>query len=394
MKILLIHNQYKQAGGEDVAFELEADLLRQKGNDVETLIFSNEQISSFHTKIQFGIQSFYNVVSKKKLIDKINQFEPAVIHIHNLFFTASPSILFAASRNKIPVFITLHNYRLVCSNALLMRDNKVCELCLAKKFPIYGIKYKCYRNSALESALVTGVTGMHKLIRTWNKYVTQYISLTEFSKQKFLSSSLNLGVNQITTLPNYVPDPKIFSQRRMNYFLYVGRLSAEKGINILLHAFSSIHSSQLIIVGDGPEKEAVERHSAVYPNIVFIGKKSREDVLELMSNSNALIFPSVCYEGLPFTILEAFSVGTPVIASNLGAMSTIIEDEVNGLFFRANDAEDLATCLQKFSQLDDNQKYNLQIQARATYENKYNPEAHYEKLMMLYKKALKSKNEA
>jgi glycosyltransferase involved in cell wall biosynthesis len=386
VRILFIHNRYQYEGGEDVAVELETALLQEKGHSVKALLFQNEHIHSLRSKVTSGLKAFYNKTSETKISVAIEEFKPDLIHIHNLFFDASPSVLYAAKKHRVPVIFTLHNYRLVCSNALLMRNNQVCELCVNQSFPVSGIRYKCYRNSAVESALVTGITGIHKLKKTWNNYVDRYIALTEFSKQKFLSSSLKLTEQQISIVPNFVPDTKQHDLPRENYYLYVGRLSGEKGIRVLMEAFKQLPQASLVIIGDGPERSFVDEQSKASGNIFVAGKKTKAEVMESMSRCRALVFPSVCYEGLPFTILEAFSSGTPVIASRLGAMKEMIQDGYNGLHFRPNDPDDLKNCIRKFNEAAPRQEFNRH--ARLTYEEKYHPDVHYKAIMSIYQNVI------
>ena len=386
MKILFIHNKYQEEGGEDVAFNGEVSLFKQK-HEIFELIFNNDDIVTVTDKLKTSITGFYNFSSARKVKETIAIFKPDVIHIHNLFFTASPSILYAAKKRGVPVIVTLHNYRLICCNALLLRNNTVCELCVNHKLPHYGIKYKCYKNSSIGSAITTGITGLHKYLKTWNKYVDQYISLTEFAKSKFIRSSLLLKENQITVIPNFVFGNGAPPQIRENFFLYVGRISGEKGIELLLREFSRELTHKLIIVGDGPLKHRLEEQY-ISDNILFIGKKGRNEVVDLMSKCKALIFPSVCYEGLPFTILEAFSTGTPVIASRLGAMAEIIKDGISGFHFIPNDKNDLANAIDKFNQLNEKERQAMRKQARLSYEQKYHPEAHYQALLSVYQKAI------
>jgi glycosyltransferase involved in cell wall biosynthesis len=386
LKVLFIHNRYQQAGGEDLAFELEAELLRQN-HSVEVLLFSNDKIVTGFNKFKAAVTSIYSVSSALKVKKAIQLYKPDIIHVHNLFFDASPSVLASAYRQKVPVVVTLHNYRLICANALLLRNNQVCELCIDKKLPTAGIRYKCYRNSAVQSAVVTAITGIHKLIKSWNKYVYQYICLTEFSKEKLLYSSLQLNEKQLLVVPNFVPDPKAYFNIRENFFLYVGRISKEKGVDVLLKAFLKLKTQNLVIIGDGPEKNILERQYTA-ANIIFAGQKNKTDVLDLMSKAKALVFPSLCYENLPFTIIESYSTATPVIASGLGAMLEIVNDGYNGFHFMPGDVEDLEKALLKFLNLNEEQKRKIYAQARISYEEKFHPDIHYRALMNVYEKAI------
>lgn len=390
MKILLIHNAYQQFGGEDVAVEQQATLLRNKGYNVRICLFKNQNFSGLKDKIQTSLNAFYNRSSIKLVDREIQIFKPDIIHIHNIFFVASPSVLFVAKKYNIPVIVTLHNYRLLCSNALLLRDGKVCELCINEKLPTHGIKYKCYRSSALESALVTNITGIHKIMGTWKNKVHTYIALTEFAKNKFLNSSLNIGTEQIAVIPNFSDDPGFETIQRENFFLYVGRISNEKGISILLECFAQIPQHNLIVAGIGPDLEKHMENYGSYSNIKFVGMQQKNQVLQLMKRCQALVFPSIWYEGLPFTIIESFSVGTPVIASNIGSMSELITHGYNGLHFKVNDVQDLKDSILNFPIID-SEKTKMSRQARETFERLYSQESYFNSIINIYKKAIESK---
>jgi Glycosyl transferase 4-like domain len=193
MRILFIHNRYRQEGGEDIALDLEVRLLQQKGHVVSTLLFDNEGMEGFVKKIGRGVQALYNRRSARVVERTIREFRPELVHVHNLFFTASPSVIRVAARHGLPVVLTLHNYRLICANALLLRDNQPCNLCVQKVFPLDGIRYKCYRGSAIETGLVTAVTGLHKILRTWQHKVDAYITLTGFACSPISSSTPERG---------------------------------------------------------------------------------------------------------------------------------------------------------------------------------------------------------
>src|ERR1700730_1519932 len=173
MRILFIHNQYQQPGGEDVAVETESRLLEERGHLVQTIVFNNTAHSGILEKASAGWKAIYNIGSYRTIKKRIEEFGPDIVHVHNLFFIASPSVLFAAHRLKVPVVLTVHNYRLVCANALLLRNNEICELCIGKTLPLYGIRYKCYRSSMAESALATAITGIHKILGTWRKKINR-----------------------------------------------------------------------------------------------------------------------------------------------------------------------------------------------------------------------------
>ena len=391
MKILIIHNRYKQFGGEDVAVELESSILVKKGHEVKTLYFDNSSIDGYVSKIGSAFRSIYNFSSARKVSKIILQFKPDIIHVHNLFFVASPSVIYTAFKYKIPVILTLHNYRLICANALLLRNNEVCELCTQKKIPLSGIRYKCYNNSFTASALVTSITGIHKLLNTWRNKIHTYIALTEFSRSKLLHSSLHIPANKMITKPNFIPDPGEGNMQRENFFLFAGRIVKEKGVHILAKAFADMPENKIIIIGDGPERRSLQEEFKPYPNIYFTGQMEKKELAEYMKRCKALICPSIWYEGAPLTILEAFATGTPVIASRLGSMIESITDGFNGLHFTAGDANDLSKTVRLFIKESENNSMFYK-NARQTYLEKYHEEIHYDAILKIYEKAIKEYN--
>lgn len=392
MRILFIHNRYQYRGGEDVAVEQEASLLQEKGHQVETLIFSNDQLSGLLGKVKAGLQSIYNRQSAAKLNEAIEQFKPDLIHVHNIFFSASPSVLYVAGKRKIPVVYTLHNYRHICANALLLRENSVCELCIQKRFPWEAIKYKCYRNSAVESALVTAITGIHKSLHTWQNKVSTYIALNEFTRYRMQGTSMKVPEHKMQVKPNFVKDPGNGAWPRENFLLYVGRLSPEKGVETMLKAISGMPQCRLVVAGDGPEREALTAAYGSFANIEFKGSLPAQEVISLLQQCQLLVFPSIWYEGLPFTILEAFATGTPVLASNLGSMQQMITNGYNGFHFQPGNANDLSDKLNHFLAMPEAGKKELYQQARKTYLEKYHPEVNYQAILTIYQNALQSIN--
>jgi glycosyltransferase involved in cell wall biosynthesis len=387
MKILLIHNKYKLSGGEDSMFDAEKNILESYNHSVRTLFFDNKEIDSIKKMVKLSYQLIYNKKSEEIVNHAIEDFRPDIIHVHNLFYMASPSILFAAYKNGIPVVITLHNYRLICSGSLLMRDSQPCELCINKIFPLSGVRYGCHQGSKIKTAQLTLATGIHKLMKTWTNKVSMYIASTEFARYKFINSSLNLLPEKILVKSNSVVDLDISNfEDREDYFLFVGRLSKEKGIEILLKAFEK-RNIIIEIVGDGPFRDLTEIISTTNPNIKYWGYIDRPAMISKLKKCKALIVPSVCYESLPTAILEAFSTGTPVIISDIGNLNEIVSDNYNGMHFKNNDSADLYKVVEKFDK--NNLQYKeLYLNARKTYLEKYTPEMNYRNLIDIYNTAI------
>lgn len=382
MNILTIHNRYLQAGGEDAVFEAESNLLASHGHRVEKLLFDNRSMSTLAGRFLAGFRCIYNTASARTLKEKIQAFAPDVIHVHNFHFIASPSVFFVAHRYHVPVVHTLHNFRLICPSATLYFNNHVYERSIQSPFPLNAIFKGVYRDSVYQTAMVSLITAFHHIAGTWTDKVDKYIVLTNFGLSKFRKSFLHIPEDKFRLKSNFVPDFGVGSEVRDNFFLFVGRLTEEKGITTLLKA-AALRQFNLVIVGDGPVRKAVENTVARCTNVQYLGFKSKEEVLHYMKRCRALVFPSLWYEGCPMTILEAFSTGTPVIASNMGSMAEIVKNNYNGLHFEpANEAdlvrkiEFMCSNLTTWKQMSQN--------ARHTYQVHYTPEKSYELLMDIY----------
>jgi len=386
MKILLIHNCYQQRGGEDSTFESEYNLLSKGGNDVEKILFDNKTINSLSDKITVGFKNVFNRESAKIIEEKITDFQPQIIHIHNFFPLISPSVFFIAKKYKVPIVITIQNYRLICSNALLYRDGHICEDCVNKIIPLNGIIHKCYRDSAMQTAAVTLMTSFHKVAGTWKNKIDKYITVAEFGRDKILNSSLKLAEDQVVVKPNSVEDFGDGNNKREDFFVFIGRLIGDKGIETLLESLNHFNY-KIRIIGDGPLRSRIEDAAQKNKNIEYLGFRDKNFIINTLKKAKGLIFPSLWYEGLPVTIIESFSTGTPVIGSNIGAVTLQITDNYNGFHFCPGDAKDLANRIKYLSD-NEQQLKHLYVNARNTYLEKYTPEKNYEQLISIYSGAI------
>ncbi len=387
MRILQLHNKYQQYGGEDTVVKSEYELLKKNGQEIEQLFFDNKDISSsISNKLLAGLRSIYSFSSAKTIKEKIFQFKPDLIHVHNFFPLISPSVFYIAKKNKIPIVFTIHNYRLICANAMLFRYGQICEECIRKVIPLNGILNKCYRNSSAQSAAVTMMASFHKIIGTWKKNISMYILLTEFGKDKLIYSSLDLPPAKVVVKPNFSADFGCGNAQRQDYYVFLGRLAEEKGIRILLESIK-FYNYKLKIIGDGPLRSFVEEQAINYPNIEYVGFKDKDYIIKELKDARGLIFPSIWYEGLPLSIIETLSTGTPIIISDLAPFKDIITNDYNGFHFLTGNSEDLA---QKIKQMDNNiENMNyIYSNARKTYMEKYTPEINYNCLMNIYQNVI------
>ena len=376
MKVLVIHTQYQYKGGEDTVVAEEIKLLQTAGVEVELLAFDNHKNALLKLlQLPFNLQSY----SKTK--SKLTAFRPDIVHIHNLHFGGSASVIYAIKRSKIPFVITVHNFRLLCPSGTLFYNGQLFLDSLQQNFPWKAVKLGVYKNSTLITFWLGLSMFIHRKMETW-KMPNRYIVLSEHAKQLFQTSQLGLSEKQIVIKPNFVSVPIQEEKQRLDEFLYVGRLSEEKGLMLLLSVFSS-SPYKIKIAGDGPLKDEVQRYSLQYPNIEFLGILNKDEVYTLMQTCSALVFPSVWFEGMPLTIIEAFAQGLPVLASKLGAMETMVVPEYNGLLFEPKEAG-LKSCLENWANFSKKQKHQYELNARKEYEDFYTAGQNLKQLLTIY----------
>ena len=327
MKLLLIHNFYRSnnIGGEDLVFRDELFSLQSKlgKENVFSYHASNDELSIFGTilSIWFSWKHFFRVY---RLL-KIHQID--LVHVHNFFPMLTPSVFLAAKLGGAKVVNTLHNYRFWCISGPMYRENVgICELCANKTFPLSGILYRCYRNSRLQSVLAQSAYSFYRVFRLFLA-IDFYFVLTEFQRAKV--ASLGIDARKIYLKPNGIPrqDHKISSRED---FLYVGRMENSKGIDILLETWLTLNPSlRLTLIGGGARLDEI-REKYNRPNIVFLGNLPHKQVLEKMASAKFLLQTSLLYETFGMTVLEAFSVGTPVIGFAIGTRSEFVKDQENG----------------------------------------------------------------
>lgn len=428
IKILLVHNFYQSSSpsGEDAVFRDEVELLKKNGIDVITYEKNNDEIKGYGLldKVHLAFQNIWSRKTYIELKQLLRKEKPDLAHFHNIWYLISPSAYSACADAGVPVVQTLHNFRFFCINGLLLRNSKICEECIyAKKgdrswvmghgnkdYGVRGkgkeegdkkahgwkiiknaVRYGCYRNSKLYSFSIASANAIHRAFGTWGKSIDAFIALTEFGKKKFIECGL--PENKIFVKPNFLSDPPEPSFAHRDYVIFLGRLSHEKGLSILIDAAKVLNNSavplKFKIVGDGPlMKDLKDKVKAEKINrIEFTGRKTFHECMGLLRDARFMIMPAVCYENFPMAIREAFACGKPVITSRLGAMAELVKDGQTGLLFEPGDPEDLAA---KIRWMLENHDACIAMgkNARKEFEEKYTEKQNYQILMRIYKKLI------
>ena len=386
MNILLIHNFYRTPGGEDTVYRNEAELLKSHGQNVITYTKDNDDMEpeDLLSEAVFSERSFRGV---RNLI-RANEID--IVHVHNERFLISPSVFKAAKEENVPVIRTLHNFRMLCINAMLFRDGKICRECLkdGRTAKLPALLHGCYHGNRLHTLLnlrINDYAERHGLYEG-----LKYIALTDFNREIFVSAGFN--GEDIFVKPNFsfgFDLNKGDREDKRQDFLYLGRLDPLKGIEDILKMWSRLPESYVLNVAGSGEEEYENRLRSDYEryNIRFLGRVENKEALKLLEGSKAMIFASKWYEGFPMTIIESFSRGTPVIGLDLGNGGNLLKDIYGSDKPLMKDIAELPKRIEEFDLDKDSGLYDFDKKSLLP----YTPEENYRMLMEIYEKCIGSR---
>lgn len=377
MRVLQVHTRYRQPGGEDSVVEAEAALLAAAGHEVHQFLAENPPGAGAAVALAGAV---WNPAAAARLRRRATTLAPDIVHVHNTWFAMSPAVAMAASRLGRPVVMTVHNYRLVCANALLFREGAPCRLCVEGS-AFNGAIHRCYRGLAPSLVAAAGV-GLHRSLGTWRRAVDLFLALTGFARDLLVQGGI--PAERILVKPNFVPDPgpRPSAPSRSGTLLFAGRLSEEKGIRLLLDAWRSHRPAglELAVAGDGPLEQLVTGDG-----VTRLGRLSRDDLRRRMTTSRALVVPSVWYEGMPIVVLEALAAGLPVMAGDLGGLADIV-GELGREWLVAPHLDSWVAGLERLG--SDEAVDHASLTARALYLAKYDPVTALDRLESAYEQAI------
>lgn len=378
--ILLLHNSYLNRGGEDNVVKNEYNLLKERANNVRLMTFSNRNLQSLRP-----IDKFLKTVSKKGSIERIerviNEFKPDILHVHNWMPQINVAPYICGRKHSIPVVHTLHNYRLICLNGLLLLNGHKCELCVSGNF-LHGVYNRCYRTSLLQSGAAALLSSRMQSYLS-DGYGDAFIVLSELQKQILLKNK-RIPADKLHVKPNFAPyanNDHDASRGDRDGLLFVGRLSKEKGLEVAIRALRAISlPPALTVIGEGPQMASLRRLADGLP-VRFLGALPNDEVQRYMRKAKIFLFPSICYEAMPLTAIEAMANGAIVISSqNTGAAEAVGEA---GWLATAGDTEDWAKKIAAAYKNDTEgaQKSHVAIERFRHY---FSATASYNKLISIY----------
>jgi len=404
MKILLVNKfHFIKGGSERYYFDL-AENLKQHGHEViffsmqheknmpcaQEKYFTDFVLTEKKTFNLAGVKSvlklWWNFDASKKINQLIQDEKPDLVHLHNISHQISPSILKVIKKYKLPVVMTLHDYKLVCPNGKMFTHGKVCEKCQGQKY-FNCFKNKCVKNSYLASlATWLEMTLHHKILKIYEKNIDLLIAPSEFLKNKMIA--WGMPKEKVVHLPYFINTnfaSTTTETKKENYVLFLGRLSEEKGIGVLIEAMQELPNIQLKVIGPGLEEQKIKTYLTAHniKNIELLGYKTGKDLYKIISQSQCLIIPSIWYEVTGLVILEAYLNNTPVIGSDIGGIPEVVKDKETGYLFQTNNSQELTEKIKLIFKNYENQEI-MAANGRKLIAENHDPEKHYQELLKIY----------
>jgi glycosyltransferase involved in cell wall biosynthesis len=386
MRIIVCHNFYQLPGGEDRVFADEVALLTGAGHDVVTFTKHNDAVGEM-SAASLAVRTIWNRESARELEQLVRSHRADVVHFHNTLPLISPACYYAARRAGAAVVQTLHNYRLICPKATFFRDGAPCESCAGKLVPWPAIQHACYRDNRAATAAIAALLTIHRALRTYRRAVDAYIALSEFLRNRLVAAGL--PEHKVHLRPNFMIEDPGPGWGDGGYAIYVGRLSPEKGIDTLLAAWQRHDPGvPLLICGDGPLAPVVKAAVNSSPNITWLPNVPHAEILDRIGRASMLVLPSLTYEGFPKTIAEAYSKGTPVVASRHGALAELVREGESGACCTLGDAAEFAATVRRMHG-DARGLARMRTVARSLFEAHYAAGPSLARLMEIYDQALR-----
>ncbi len=407
MRILLVNKYFFRRGGSEAVYFDTSRLLESKGHEVIhfSMLHPQNEFSPFSQfflsrqdfngkldiiqKIKASCRILYSVEAKRKFKKLIEFTQPDIVHLHNIYHQISPSILSICKKFRIPVLMTLHDYKLLCPVYTLYTDGRICERCLYGKYYLCFFK-RCQQGSLSRSLLNALEMYLHLNLLKLYHHVDIFICPSQFMLNKMKAAGFPAT---LVHLPNFVwlEDECKSAHKGGESIAYIGRISHEKGLYTLLAALHG-QAVRCQIVGDGPLKKDLEflvRKESM-DNFVFTGALPDDKLKQILKECRFVVLPSEWYENSPRSILEAFAGGKPVLGSKIGGIPELIIPEKTGLLFRPGSISDLR---EKILYLWHNPRLVEEMGrvARTLISDRYDPDRYYGKLMDIYESARRRK---
>ncbi len=391
MKVLVVHNRYRSAqpSGEDRVVDQESALLAEAGHGVSTFERYSDDIAamSLLEKAAIPLRVPWNPAVRSELASRLRAERPDIVHIHNTFPLLSPSVVAACADAGVPAVATLHNYVMVCPIGTLSRDGRVCTDCVGAT-PLSAIRHRCYRGSG--TATVPLAVNMVANRRRWWSGVERFFCISNSQRQILIQAGMPAQL--LAVKHNFANEPGTRRTNPGEHVLYLGRMTEEKGLRLLMAAWDALaadgaHRVPLVLAGTGPLDAELTEWARDRADVRYLGLRSRAECADLTARATALVAPSIWMETFGLVVVEAMAAGVPVVAAAHGAFVELVHDQVTGLLHRSGDAASLARCLRRVM-TDDKENSEFGFAARRRYEEAFTPEVGLSRLVAGYRAAI------
>ena len=392
MKVLLVHNHYRYRGGEDRCVELQRQALIDHGHQVSLYTRDSRELdgASGTRRITSGLGILYSRRASRELSRLIRKERPDVAHLHNLLPLITVSAISALAEAAVPMVMTHHNYRLICPNGLLFTQGRLCERCPTRGNFVPAVMNRCVQDSS--GASLAYAVALTFAASSYRRSVDLHLC-PSMTVRRRVEARLGPG-HRVETVPHFLADRDHFPQRRRRpYFAYLGRLSAEKGISVLLGAARLVPDADFEIMGEGPLDPAYRGDASLAERVRMRGYISDDSRFDLLAGARALIVPSRSMENSPYSVMEAYRAGVPVIASKIGGLEEMVEEGKSGLLVVPGDAVALASSMQLLLN-DEALAQDLAQGARVRYQTRHSMAAGYRRLVDCYESVTRSREYA
>lgn len=391
MRVLVVHNRYRgeQPSGENRVVDRETALLADAGHDVELFERRSDDIATMSplAKAAVPLRVPWNPAVRVELAARIRAWRPDVVHVHNTFPLLSPSVLAACADERVPAVATLHNYTLVCPPGTLYRDGRVCTDCVGRA-PLPSLLHGCYRGSRPATLPVAASVLANR--GRWRSQVSRLLCISRAQRELLVRAGLPARL--LTVKHNFVPD--VGARRRFpgEHVLYLGRLTEEKGVRLLMAAWDRLARDggldvPLVLAGSGPMEPEVAAWARDRSDVRYLGLRDAEECRELAVDAVAVAAPSTWLEAFGLVVVEAMAAGVPAVAAAHGAFPELVDDGVTGLLHRPGDAASLAESLLRITR-DGERNRAMGLAARRRYERDFSPAAGLARLVAEYESVL------
>jgi glycosyltransferase involved in cell wall biosynthesis len=384
MKVLQLHNLYRVAGGEDAVVYRERMLLQQHGHQVIALERSNGETDHWPAwqRARMLPDTFFSIASYRMIREICRRERPDVAHVHNVFFLLSPAVIYALDHENVPIIQTCHNFRFLCANAIFYTGGSLCERCIRGNY-FHAAAHRCYHDSRAQSLALAASLAWHRYAGHWWNRIDAFIALSLFSRRKLIEGGL--PEERTFLKPHFLDSNVAPPSVNGDYAVVMGRLHPEKDVQTAVEAFQHLPDQRLLVLGEGPLMEPLKARAQQLGlrNVEFRGFIGGAARFEILRQAKLLVLPSRVYENFSVSVLEAYAMGKPVVASRIGAIAEMVIENETGLLFEPGHPADLA---QKIRQLIGQPERIIELgrAARAHFERHFTAATNYRQLMDIY----------